>query len=147
MLLVLYIAAAVTNITIFLLNRKRDHNFVPSGLFFGFCTARTATLCLRIGWASRPRNVRLGIAATILVQAGVLLLFIDNLVFTQRVVRSYHPRVGWSRGLKIAFMFLLSCIIGMLIMVIIAAVYMFFTLNAAVHLKLRIITLVAGTFL
>lgn len=147
MLLVLYIAAAITNMTIFQINRRRDHKFIFSVLLFGFCMARILTLCLRIGWASRPRKVNLAIAASIFVQAGVLLLFVINLVFAQRIVRSYHPRFGWSKGLKLAFTFLYFCIGAMLIMVIIAAVYTFFTLDMAVRLQLRTITLVAGTFL
>ncbi|CAN8102359.1 unnamed protein product [Discula destructiva] len=146
-LLLFYVAAAATNMTIFQINRKRDHKFVFSALLFGFCMARIATLSLRIAWGSHPRNVRLAIAASIFVQAGVLLLFVVNLVFAQRIVRSYHPKPGWSKALGMAFKFLYFCVVAMLIMVIIASVYTFFTLDVATRMKLRDITLVAGTFL
>lgn len=89
----------------------------------------------------------MAIAANIFVQAGVLLLFIVNLIFAQRVVRSYHPVFGWSKGLGLVFKFLYFCVVALLVMVITAAVYSFFTLNVALHAKLRIITLFAGTFL
>lgn len=147
MLLILYIAAAITNMIIFQINRRRDHKFVFSALLFGFCIARILTLCLRIGWASRPRNVSLAIAASIFVQAGVLLLFVVNLIFAQRIVRSYHPKFGWSKPLGLVFRLLYFCIVSMLVMVIVAAVYMFFTLNVSIHAQLQDITLVAGTFL
>lgn len=133
--------------TIFQINRRRDHKFIFSALLFGFCMSRIATFGLRIVWASHPLDVNLAIAASIFVQAGVLLLFIVNLVFAQRIVRSYHPRFGWSKALGLVFKFLYFCVLAMLIMVITAAVYTFFTLDVALKLKLRDITLVAGTFL
>lgn len=89
----------------------------------------------------------MAIAASIFTQAGVLLLFLVNLVFSQRVVRSYHPNFGWSKGLGIVFKLLYFCVVALLIMVITAAVYNFFTLNSVLRAKLRIITLFAGTFL
>ncbi|KAJ0115333.1 hypothetical protein J7T55_012610 [Diaporthe amygdali] len=146
-LLLLFIAGAATHLTIFRINRKRDHKFVFSALLFGFCMARITTLVLRIVWASRPRNVDIAIAANIFVQAGVLLLFIINLIFAQRIVRSYHPRLGWSRGLGLAFKFLYFCVAACLIMVITATVDSFFTLDKNTRRIDRDIQLVAGTFL
>lgn len=146
-LLVFYVAGAVTNMTIFQINRKRDHKFIFSVILFGFCMSRLATLSLRIAWACHSRNVSLGIAATIFVQAGVLLLFIVNLIFAQRIVRSYHPKLGWSKALGLVFKFLYFCVLAMLIMVIFASVYTFFTLDEALRQRLHIIVLVAGTFL
>ncbi|KAG6366320.1 hypothetical protein INS49_000497 [Diaporthe citri] len=146
-LLLLFIAGAVTHLTIFRINHKRDHKFVFSALLFGFCMARITTLVLRIVWASRPRSVNIAIAANIFVQAGVLLLFIVNLIFAQRIVRSYHPRLGWSRGLSLAFKFLYFCVAANLIMVITATVDSFFTLNQQTRRIDRDIQLFAGTFL
>lgn len=146
-LLVFYVAAATTNMTIFQINRKRDHKFIFSALLFGFCMSRLVTLSLRIAWAYHLRNVSLGIAATIFVQVGVLLLFVVNLIFAQRIVRSYHPKFGWSKALGLLFAFLYFCVGAMLIMVIVAGVYTFFTLDVAVRQRLRDIILVAGTFL
>ncbi|KAF3767766.1 hypothetical protein M406DRAFT_253186, partial [Cryphonectria parasitica EP155] len=146
-LLALYVAAAATHMTIFQINRRRDHKFVFSGMLFGFCMARITTLTLRIVWASYPHDVNIAIAASIFVQAGVLLLFIVNLIFAQRIVRSYHPKFGWSRGLGWVFKFLYFCVLAMLIMVITAVVDTFFTLNVSTRMKDRDITLFAGTFL
>ena len=146
-MLLLFIAGAATHLTIFRINHKRDHKFVFSAMLFGFCMARTMTLVLRIVWASRPRSVNIAIAANIFVQAGVLLLFIVNLIFAQRLVRSYHPRLGWSRGLGWAFRFLYFCVAALLIMVITATVESFFTLDMGTRRIDRDIQLFAGTFL
>jgi hypothetical protein len=146
-LLLLFIAGAATHLTIFRINHKRDHKFVFSALLFGFCMARITTLVLRIVWASRPRSVNIAIAANIFVQAGVLLLFIVNLIFAQRIIRSYHPRLGWSRGLGWAFKFLYFCVAANLIMVIAATVNSFFTLDLSTRRIDRDIQLFAGTFL
>lgn len=146
-MLFVYLIAAATHMVIFQVNRKRDHKFIFSALIFGFCMSRIATLLLRIAWAISPHNVNMAIAANIFVQAGVLLLFVVNLIFAQRVVRSYHPKFGWSKGLGIGFKILYLCVLAMLIMVITAAVYNFFTLDTSIRAKLRIITLFAGTFL
>lgn len=146
-LLLFFIAGAATHITIFRINHKRDHKFVFSALLFGFCMARITTLVLRIVWASRPRSVNIAIAANIFVQAGVLLLFIVNLIFSQRLIRSYHPALGWSRSLSWAFKFLYFCVAANLIMVITATVNSFFTLDPNTRRIDRDIQLFAGTFL
>jgi hypothetical protein len=83
-LMVLYLIGAAGHMTIFQKNRRQGHKFIMSALAFGFCMARTATMVLRIVWTCYPRNIRLGIAAMVFVSAGVLLLFIINLLFAQR---------------------------------------------------------------
>lgn len=146
-LLVLYLAGAATNMAIFQINRKHGHKFFFSALLFGFCMARIVTLNLRIAWSANPTSVDLAIAASIFVQAGVLILFVVNLIFAQRIVRSYHPRLGWSKGLSRTFKFLYFCVGAMLIMVIVASVYVFFTLDVVARQQCRKIQLFAGTFL
>jgi len=146
-LLAFFIAGAATHMTIFQVNRKRDHKFIFSVLLFGFCMARITTLVMRIVWASRPANVSIAIAANILVAAGVLLLFIVNLLFAQRIVRAYHPSFGWHRAVSWAFRFLFFSVVALLIMVITASVHSFFTLDPSVRQKERDVTLFAGTYL
>jgi hypothetical protein len=68
-------------------------------------------------------------AAQILVQAGVFFLLIINLYCTQRIVRAFHPRFGWSKPANILFKFLLLFIIIALAMVITVVVQSFYTLN------------------
>ncbi|KAF2752562.1 hypothetical protein EJ05DRAFT_296055 [Pseudovirgaria hyperparasitica] len=127
--LVLFILGAATHMTIFQLNRRRGHKFIFSVLLFGFCMSRIATTTLRIASTSLPTNLNLSIAASIFVAAGVLLIFIVNLLFTQRVVRAMHPTWGWHKGFKIFLVSNYVLIVLSLVMVITATVQSFFTLS------------------
>ncbi|KAH6895409.1 hypothetical protein B0T10DRAFT_477858 [Thelonectria olida] len=146
-LLVFFIAGAALNMTIFQLNRRRSHKFVLSALLFGFCMARITANVLRIVWASNLTNVGLAIAAQVLVNAGVVLLFIVNLIFAQRILRAYHPHIGWSKPATFAFRFLFFSIGANLGMVVVAAVYMFYTLDMRIRSQLRKIQLTSTTYL
>lgn len=128
-LLACYISFAVTNMTIFQKNRIRKYKFFPTVFLFGFCMARVATLVLRIAWATRPHNVRLAIAANILVNAGILIVYVLNLVFAQRILRAEQPKLGWNPILNMVFKVLYALIGGVLAMVITSAVLSVYTLN------------------
>ena len=127
--LALYIIAAVANMTILQVNLRRGHKFVMSGMLFAFSMSRVATMVLRIAWATRPTNLRLGIAANIFIYAGVVLLFVINLIFAQRVVRAWHPNIGWHRQFHHAFTALYSLIVLTLGMLIVSVIQSFYTLN------------------
>ncbi|KND93144.1 hypothetical protein TOPH_02309 [Tolypocladium ophioglossoides CBS 100239] len=143
----IFVLSAALNMAIFRLNLRRGHKFVLSAVFFGFSMARITANVMRIVWACRPHNTRVAIAAGILTNAGVLLLFIANLIFAQRLLRAYQPRLGWSQPLRLAFRGLFACIVACLVMVIISGVYSFYTLDAPTLLKLHDILLFAITFL
>lgn len=100
-----------------------------SALMFGFSMARVATMVMRIVWATRRTNVRVAIAAQIFTSAGIILLFIINLIFAQRILRAAHPHFGWHKAVSIAFKALYALIIIMLIMVITTTIQSFYTLN------------------
>ena len=127
--LFLFIILAAAHMTIFQLNRRRGHKFIMSGLMFGFCMARITTCVMRIVWATRPPNVRVALAAQVFVAAGVVLLFIINLIFAQRIVRAAHPRLGWHRAFAAAFKALYAAIALTLVMLITCTVQSFYTLN------------------
>ncbi|OAP55552.1 hypothetical protein AYL99_10525 [Fonsecaea erecta] len=143
----LYVCFAATNMTIFQLNRRKNHKFLPSGLMFGFCMARIATLCLRISWATSPHNVRLAIAAQIFVNAGILIVYIINLILAQRILRASQPRIGWNPILRAAYKFLYIGIAAALIMVITSVVLSSYTLNPHTRSACRDIQLAAITYL
>lgn len=50
--MVLFILGAISHMTILLVNKKRGHTFVMSGMMFGFCMARMTTCVMRIVWVS-----------------------------------------------------------------------------------------------
>ncbi|KKK11852.1 hypothetical protein P175DRAFT_0559831 [Aspergillus ochraceoroseus IBT 24754] len=145
--IVLYIGFAATNMTIFQKNRRRDHKFVLSGMMFGFCMARITTLVLRIAWANRPHNVRLAIAAQIFVNAGILLIYIINILLSQRILRAKQPHVGWHplvrQGTKVSFIL----IAGSLIMLITSIVVSLYTLNRDTRATCRDVLLAGLTYM
>ncbi|KAK3985113.1 hypothetical protein QBC44DRAFT_335661 [Cladorrhinum sp. PSN332] len=143
----LFVMGAATNMTIFQLNQRKSYKFIFSVLLFGFCMARIVALTMRIVWATRPRDVNVGIASQIFTAAGVLILFITNLVFAQRIIRAYHPFFGWSRGVTWLFRGLFGSVILVLIMVISVTVQSFFTLDEKTRKADRGIQLFCATFL
>jgi len=129
--LALFFIGALTNIFIFQRNNKRGHKFLFNGLCVGFCMARVATTSLRLGWMYNLDNRGLAIAATIFVAAGVLILFIINLLFAQRILRGLHPHLGWHKALSRTFLVLYLLIPLLLVMVITASTQSFFTTHRA----------------
>lgn len=127
--MVLYIGFAAANMTIFQKNRKRGHKFLISGMLFAFSMARVITCIMRIVWATRQHDVQIAIAAQIFNNAGVLIVYLVNLIFAQRVLRSMHPKLGWNTALSHVFHAGYALVVGALIMVITATVIMFYTLN------------------
>jgi uncharacterized membrane protein len=119
--------------TIFQLNKRRGHKFQLSLLLFGFCMARTMTCILRISSIALPTDVPLAIAAQIFTAAGVVLIFVVNLLFTQRLVRAAHPRWGWNSIVGGIFKALYALILVTIIMVIVVVVQQFYTLDQDIH--------------
>ena len=128
--LFLFILGAVGHMTILQINQRRGHKFLMSGVMFGFCMARTTTCVMRIVWATRPTNVRVAIAAQIFVAAGVVLLFVINLIFAQRILRASHPHSGWHPAMSWFFKALYIIIVVSLVMLITSVVQQFYTLNS-----------------
>ena len=143
----LFILGAVGHMVVLQVNHRKGHNFPLSGLMFGFCMARTTTCILRIAWAFLPTNVRLGIAAMVFVNAGVLLLFIINLIFAQRVLRAVHPHFGWHKAIHLAFRVLYIMLLLSLAMIITVTVQSFYTLNKNTHRIDRDIQLFTSSYL
>lgn len=107
--------------------------------------ARIVTCSMRIASICIPHNIKLAIAASIFVAAGVLLLYIVNLLFAQRLLRAQQPRVGWHPALSTAFKGLYVLIVFTLVMVITVTVQSFFTLSPNTHRIDRDIQLYAAT--
>ncbi|KAL2004012.1 hypothetical protein VTN02DRAFT_1075 [Thermoascus thermophilus] len=142
----LFAVGAVSHMTLFRRNMARGHKFIPSAATFGFCMARITANSLRIAWACHPQNTRLAIAAQVLVAAGVIMLFILNLLYAQRMLRAAHPRVGWSRPVSLVFKALCILVILSLVMLITVTVQSFYTLNRNTHRIDRDIQLYGSTY-
>lgn len=88
----------------------------------------------------------MAIAAQIFVSAGVLILFIVNLIFAQRIVRASHPHWAWANWFSIVFKLYYVSIVLMLVALITCTVQSFYTLS---HNTRRIdhdVQLVGGTY-
>ncbi|KAK4867045.1 hypothetical protein LT330_007786 [Penicillium expansum] len=126
----LFITGAACHMTLLRRNLARGHKFIPSGVTFGFCMSRIIANIMRIAWACHPTNVRIAIAAQIFVAAGVLLLFILNLLYAQRMFRAVYPALGWSRPVSWVFKVLYALIAVTIIMVITCVIQSSYTLNS-----------------
>ncbi|KAI0451390.1 hypothetical protein F5B21DRAFT_487379 [Xylaria acuta] len=146
-LLVLYLGFAITNMTILQINLRRQHKFVISGALFGFSMSRIITFILRIAWATHQHNVRLAIAANVFVNAGVLVVYVVNLIFAQRILRARQPTVGWHPSISIVLKVFYVGIGGALILVIYSVVQGSYTLDASILRAVRDIQLAAITYL
>lgn len=107
---------------------------------------RVVTCILRIASATRPTNIKLALAAQIFVAAGVLLIYIVNLIFAQRLIRAQHPRLGWSFRFGMFFKLTYVVVAFTLIMVITITVQSFYTLNTNTRRIDRDIQLYCATF-
>lgn len=145
--LFLYICFAVANGVLFRHNHRRHHKFMLSILLVAFCWARVATLVLRIVWATRPYNIRVAIAAQILLNAGILIVYIINLVLAQRILRAKQPNIGWNPILRATYKALYLSIGAALVTVITSVVVSFYTLNPHTRSQCRDIQLAVLTYL
>ncbi|KAK0644280.1 hypothetical protein B0T16DRAFT_333538 [Cercophora newfieldiana] len=146
-LLALFVGSAAMHMTIFQVNRRHSHRFIFSILLFGFSMARITALTMRLVFSQHSTNVSVGIAAGVFTAAGVLLLFLVNLMFAQRIVRAYHPSFGWHNALRWAFRTLYITVGACLIMVITVSIHLFYTSDPVVRQRERNVQLFAGTYL
>ena len=109
--------------------------------------ARIVTMVLRISWASHVNNASLAIASQVFVSAGILLLFLINLFFAQRIFRARQPKIGWNPVLSKFFLFLYFSLVATLIIVITAAVQSFYTLDRSIRMKDRDMQRFGSTYL
>lgn len=108
----------------------RAANPITDSLSTGLCIIRVVTFSLRIAWACYPDSIRLGMAAQICVYAGVVILYIANLIFTQRIVRAQHPHFGWSKPVTALFPILIFTIVASILMLIAVTIQSFYTVNS-----------------
>ena len=71
-LLVVYLGLGIFHAYCFFKLSKKT--FVPQAMIMGFCFSRVVTMSLRIAWTEHLTNKNLAIAASVFINAGVLLL-------------------------------------------------------------------------
>ncbi|KAI3319561.1 hypothetical protein HD806DRAFT_509372 [Xylariaceae sp. AK1471] len=145
--IVIYLGFAITNMTILQVNLRRQHKFIVSGALFGFSMSRIIAFTLRIIWATRQHNVRLAIASNVFANAGVLVVYVINLIFAQRILRAKQPSVGWHPSISIVLKVFYGGIGAALILIIYSIVQGSYTLNPNTLHAVRDIQLAATTYL
>ncbi|KAK9358339.1 hypothetical protein V1504DRAFT_461498 [Lipomyces starkeyi] len=123
--IVCFFVLAVTNMTIFRRNRARGHKFIPSGAMFGLCMARIVTFSMRVAYTTHLSNVNISIASSIFIAAGVVILFVLNILFSQRVFTAQHPSRAYVGSLffNIMKIYYFSIIAFLIVLIISTGVY------------------------
>lgn len=127
--LALYAMAAVISVLLFEHHRRRRLSRTIPIILFLFSGERMLTCMLRIAWAHRLASVRLAVASQIFLQAGVLLLFLLNLIMAEMIWLGRKPRARTRLGLKAAIIMMSVLTVSSLIMVITSIILSVYTLN------------------
>ena len=146
-ILAIFVVAAIINLTIWWRNFRRSHHFFLSFFLAFFCGARILACLLRIAWASHPEDVKTIIAAQVFLSAGVVMLFLMNMIFAQRLLRAYQPNFGWNKVVTVVYKLVYTSITADIMMVIIALVYSYFTRDLDKLKKVRDVQRVGVTYL
>lgn len=144
--LVLFVCSAATHMFIIQNNRQKSHKFLLSNMLFGFSMSRIVACTLRIVLATKPHNVRLAIAAQIFIAAGVIILFVVNLIFTHRILRASHPNWGWNKVFSTGYKMYYVSVIIMLIALITCTIQSFSTVSQNTKRIDRDVQLVGTTY-
>ncbi|GAB7346768.1 hypothetical protein MBLNU459_g1870t2 [Dothideomycetes sp. NU459] len=143
--MLLYIGAGAINQYFLISNKKKGRKFGFCGMMFGLCMIRLVTCSLRIAWACYPTSIRLGIAAQIFTDIGVVLLYFVNLFFAQRIVRAQHPHFGWTKLFAPLIPLLCLLVVLTIISLVVTSIQSFYTQSANTHRIDRDIELYGGT--
>ena len=153
-LLALFIVAGAAHMTLFKRNMARGKKFIFSGIIFGmsgwfyqsfllldheklltwaisgFCMTRILATVFRIIWSVYPLSTAFTIVATVMFNAGTVLLYIVNLFLVQRAFRAHHPYLGWSKPISLAVPVLTAILIGSVIALIVSSLTAFFLFSS-----------------
>ncbi len=144
--MLLYLIGFTIHVLIFRYNKNNERPFRLSILLIYICFFRTATLSLRMAWTTHLTNIGLIIAAQVFVTAGVLLLFILNLIFAQRLLRAMHPRVGWHPVTNRLFVLYYVLVFLSLASVVACLIQSLYTLDPHTRQVDHAMTLYGGSF-
>jgi len=147
-LAICFLAIAIINISIFKGNINKSHKFKLSIFIIGFSMSRVVTLSLRSAWSFNPKDTDLAVANQVFNAAGVVLLYILNLIFSQRLFRARHPVVETGPKSRIfygIFTAIYTTIFCMFVLVITPTIWGFFTTDMSLQHKFQTIRKVGGT--
>ncbi|PQE10329.1 family c-likeg- -coupled receptor protein [Rutstroemia sp. NJR-2017a WRK4] len=143
----IFLLGSLLNATLFFRNLRRKHKFIPSWLLNVFCLIRIVTCSTRIAWAKDPTNASLAVAAQVFNNAGVIFLYIINLLFAQRILRALQPGVGWNKGASVLVKGVFAGVVASLVMGITGLVISVNTHNPDTLRSIRDIGLATSTYI
>jgi hypothetical protein len=124
-LLVVYLVLAVVHGYFFFVKSKKT--FIPQAMTMGFCISRVVSMSLRIAWTANVTNKNIAIASNIFLNAGVLLLYIVNMLLTHRFVLTIFPHLPTKKTApyNLAFFLYVGSALPLLILVVVPGVQLF----------------------
>lgn len=125
----IYATSAVISVLLFESQRRRHLSRTIPVILFLFSGERVLTCVMRITWTFKLASVRLAVASQIFLQAGVLLLYLLNLILAERVWLDRQPGARTRLGLRVVLSMLSALTVSALIMVITSIIVSVYTLN------------------
>jgi hypothetical protein len=101
---------------------------------------------MRLVWSTHQNSVPIAIAANVFVSAGVIIIIIINLMFTQRLLRASYPAAGWHTITRYLFLTYYLSIVLLLMALIVSIIQQSYTLNGNIRRIDHDIQLIGATY-
>lgn len=128
-------------------HRRKGHNRTIPIITFLFCGERVLACAVRVAWASRPDSVRIAVASQVLLQAGVLLLLLLNLILAERVLLGRRPGPRARRCLRVLLGAMSALTVSALIMVVVSIIVSVYSLDQRTIERCRDVQRAAASYL
>lgn len=128
-------------------HRRNGRNLTIPVITFLFSGERVLACAVRIAWASRPDSVRIAIASQVLLQAGVLLLLLLNLILAGRLWLDRQPGPRTRRCLRVLLGGMSVLTVSALVMVVVSVVVSVFSLDQGTIDRCRDVQRAAASYL
>lgn len=123
----------LAHLFVFIVDRKRGHNFPLSLGFSGYCLIRLLGFALRIVWAKDILKLRTGMTSEVFLIISSVLLSTLNLVLAQRIYTWRHPVHGNAKLFWTIMYAVYAAVIAVIIMTIVAGLYPYIHLLSQSH--------------
>lgn len=102
-------------------------------------------LLLRIGSVCSPDNIHLALTTSVFLNSGIAIIYVDNLLFTLRILRAQHPKFGWRKDVSRAFQAVCTIVVITLFILAIAIIQSYYTLDTDTRQICRKMQLMGAT--
>lgn len=126
---------------------RKGHDRTIPIITFLFSGERVLACAVRMAWASRPDNIRIAVASQVLLQAGVLLLLLLNLILAERVLLARRPGPRARRCLRVLLGAMSALTVSALVMVVVSIIVSVYSLNQRTIERCRDVQRAAASYL